>query len=467
MPNEELYLKRLELTNFRKFGHLHVDFDEHLTVLIGDNGSGKTAILDAAAISLGALLIRVTSPYSAIDGRNIQSSDMRLLPVKTGSTISNQPQPVEIQADAMFRNREIRWSRTMNEGRRLGGTLKEATAVSQTLQDEITQGGQSVLPLLAYYGTGRLWFHKREKKYSEMVFSRGYSRSNGYIDCLDSANNEKLMLNWFERMTSLEIQGQQFGTGERLPELDAVRKALSLCFRDLTGTDKVTVIFDLKSNSLRLVEYDETGSSMLPFENLSDGYRNTLSLIADIAYRMAVLNPNAEDILSSPGVVLIDEIDLHLHPRWQERIIQDLTSIFPRVQFIVSSHAPSVVASVKAAKLRGIRPLHENEGVENIHGLAELSGVFDDAYTTYAPSDESYGHDAGDILEDVMNANERPVQVKRQIEEFHHALDDGKLDSAANKLADLERTVGPRDHDVVSGHVALDLERMDSDYVAD
>lgn len=458
MSNDELRLKHMELVNFRKFGRLDIDFDERLTVLVGDNGSGKTAVLDAAAIALGTLLTRVTSPFSAIDGRNIDSSDMRLVPVRTGSVTADQPQPAAIHARASFRGRDISWVRTMNEHRRRGGTLHEAVAASQVLQNEITGGDRGVLPVIAYYGTGRLWLHKREKKHSERFFVHGFSRANGYIDCLDSANNEKLMLNWFERMTAVETQRQQLGKKGTIPELDAVRTALSLCFRDLMGRSGITVMFDLSSNSLMLVDHNDDGEpNMLPFGNLSDGYRGTLSLIADIAYRMAVLNPDSEDILSTPGVVLIDEIDLHLHPRWQERIVHDLQMIFPRVQFIVSTHAPLVISTVKASQLRGIRP---TESVQ--------ADLFDESthYEACSPTVESYGHDVGSILEDVMDANERPAEVKTQLRELHRLLDEGNLDQAEHILGQLERILGSDDHAVVDGRVSLDLERMDRSDVA-
>ncbi|PWG59877.1 AAA family ATPase [Bifidobacterium catulorum] len=473
MPDDALKLKRLRLVNFRKFGGLSIDFDDRLTVLIGDNGSGKTAVLDAAAIALGAFLIRVNSPHHTIVGRGVQASDMRLRSSRTGSVISNQPQPLEIQAAAVFRNDDVVWSRTMNESsRRQGGMLRHVTQASQALQREITEGGKTSLPLFAYYGTGRLWLHKRDRQYSEGFFSKGFSRANGYIDCLDYANNEKLMLNWFERMTQIELQKQQLGVDCRIPELDAVREALARCFTDLTGRRQVSVIFDLSVNSLMLVDSDDSGSpQMLPFENLSDGYRNTLSLIADIAYRMAMLNPDAEHILDSPGVVLIDEIDLHLHPKWQERIIHDLITIFPRVQFIVSSHAPSVISSVKSTHLRGIRQVQVGETQTDVFGNPILSDGLSESerslrYTAYIPTVESYGHNAGTVLEDIMGANDRPSSVKRELSRFHHALDTGNLAEAEARLSSLENELG-NDPDLVAGRVSLDLERLDGDDALD
>ena len=99
-------------------------------------------------------------------------------------------------------------------------------------------------------------------------------------------------------------------------------------------------------------ETDDGGAQKFAMNEMSDGYKNTLSMIGDIAYRMAVLNPTLGDqvLRETPGIVLIDEIDLHLHPKWQQSILNDLNEIFPKIQFIVSSHAPAVINSVPKSR---------------------------------------------------------------------------------------------------------------------
>lgn len=123
-------------------------------------------------------------------------------------------------------------------------------------------------------------------------------------------------------------------------------------------------------------------------DEMSDGYKNTLSMIVDIAYRMAVLNPMLGEKVfeETPGVILIDEIDLHLHPQWQQTIISDLNAIFPNIQFIVSSHAPEVINSVVKEQIR----------------------ILDNG-KIYMPAAQTYGRDANSILREVMNVSERPA----------------------------------------------------------
>ena len=175
-------------------------------------------------------------------------------------------------------------------------------------------------------------------------------------------------------------------------------------------------------------------------KNLSDGYRNTLGMIADIAYRMAILNPQLlGDVLQkTPGIILIDEVDLHLHPRWQERIIGDLQAVFPQVQFIVSTHAPAVISSVRQDNLR------------------ILSG---EKQSSTVPA-EVYGKDANSILTGVMDASPRPAEIQSLFGRFYQAIDSGELEKAARTLDEIEYLIGAEDPELVGARVSLALERI-------
>lgn len=174
-------------------------------------------------------------------------------------------------------------------------------------------------------------------------------------------------------------------------------------------------------------------------KELSDGYKNTLSMVADIAYRMAVLNPWLLDnvLKETTGIVLIDEIDLHLHPQWQQRIIGDLRAIFPKVQFIVSTHAPLVINSVKK---------------ENLLILTDQQAV--------EPQNEVFGRDANAILSSVMGASERPSEIKQMFQSVYDAIDEQRYDDAASTLQQIEDKIGSADPELTSAQVSLELERM-------
>lgn len=177
------------------------------------------------------------------------------------------------------------------------------------------------------------------------------------------------------------------------------------------------------------MEYTDDAQKKCKFalNEMSDGYKNTLSMIGDIAYRMAVLNPQlGEKVLEkTSGIVLIDEIDLHLHPEWQQTILKDLQSIFPNVQFIITSHAPAVINSVEKEHIR----------------------ILDNG-KIYKPVEQTYGRDANSILREVMGVKERPAYVQQLLSDFYGFIDDGKIREAEKLLDEIEGIIGNTDPEV-------------------
>ncbi|MGB8452667.1 MAG: AAA family ATPase [Anaerocolumna sp.] len=214
----------------------------------------------------------------------------------------------------------------------------------EKLQNCVREGDKkTILPLIAYYGTGRLYMQKKQKR--NVSVNPTFSRTTGYIDCLDSASNDKQMMRWFELMTSIQIQ-----EGKIIPELEAVKKAMGKCYSGAKSPEsKAHFEYKMKSQEIEITYQKDGELEKLPMKMLSDGLKITISMVADIAYRMAVLNPQLLDnvLEETPGIVLIDEVDMHLHPEWQKRIVEDLNYIFPNVQFIMTTHSPSILANVK------------------------------------------------------------------------------------------------------------------------
>ena len=356
-----------------------------------------------------------------------------------GSIIERQHQfPVEICSEGVFDKKNISWTRTLNgeKGRTTNTGAKQITEYASKIQDEIKKGNKEViLPMIAYYGTGRLWMQKRDKNLKET--KENFSRLNGYVDCLDSVSNEKMMLKWFEKMTYLELQ-----EGKKIPELEVVKQALSQSYKTLDETIKTAEFnFKVKSGEIEVTIKRENGIvENLPLRILSDGIKSTLSMVADIAYRMAILNPQLlEDILKeTSGVVLIDEIDMHLHPSWQKKIISVLCKTFPKVQFIFTTHSPSVLSNVPN---------------KNILIL--------DNFEIYPLENMTYGKDIESILREVMRTEVRPKEVVEKLKLFNDMLDENKLSNAKDILKDLEKILGKDDSEVVERRVSLELEEIE------
>ena len=254
-------------------------------------------------------------------------------------------------------------------------------------------------------------------------------------------SNEKLMLNWFqmETLKSLQIQ-QKTGVIERTLLLKTVEKAICRSYERISGSRNASLTFDLYTHRI-VLEFEAADGSAQKFamDEMSDGYKNTLSMIGDIAYRMAVLNPTLGDRVldETPGVVLIDEVDLHLHPQWQQTILSDLRTIFPNVQFIVSSHAPAVINSVSREQIR----------------------ILDNG-EIYMPVAQTYGRDANSILREVMNVSERPADVVRRLDSFYAYMDVNDYEKADKILTAIEKIVGTNDPDIAAARTSLDLEKI-------
>ena len=426
-------INEITIKNFRGFEDFHAELNPNLTVFIGNNGSGKSTVLDAISISIGTFF----SGLDGVPGTGINKDDVTCKSFDMGTVIDLQHQyPSVITAKGDVGGEIMEWSRSLNGagGRTTTIDAKSIISAAEGYQARIREGDTSlILPIISYYGTGRLWAQKREKRPSDQLVQ--FSRLSGYIDCLAAESNEKLMLKWFEKMTIQQAQRQQPS-----PELNAVEQAVSRCFAGITGSEQVVTQFNLDTHSLDILYTDASGKKVrVPMKNLSDGYKNTIGMIADIAYRMAILNPQLlENVLTeTPGIVLIDEVDLHLHPVWQQRIIRDLQTLFPKVQFIVSTHAPSVISSVK----------RENMLVLDADGQPYTLPV------------EVYGKDANSILSAVMDANHRPAEVQAMFDQFYLAVEKD-IPQAEAILNEIEALIGSEDPELTQARVTLALEQL-------
>lgn len=427
-------INRIAIHNYRGFEDFQAKLHPELTVVVGNNGAGKSTLLDAIAIAAGSF-------FSGLDGvptTSIAKEDVTCKSFDMGTVIDLQQQyPSAISAEGEVDHQHIGWTRSLNSGSGRTTTIyaKQMTTIAEKIQFRIREGDPEViLPIISYYGTGRLWAQKKEKKSSEQLVQ--FSRLSGYIDSLAAESNEKLMLKWFEKMTIQQAQRRKTS-----PELDAVGRAVSCCFAGITGVKDVLTQFNLDTHNLDILYTDRNGEKIrVPMKNLSDGYKNTIGMIADIAYRMAVLNPQLlDDVLTrTPGIVLIDEVDLHLHPCWQQRILQDLQTLFPGVQFIVSTHAPLVINSVKT---------------ENLLVLGKNGD-------THLLPGEVYGKDANYILDGVMEASRRPSAVQEMFDRFYHILEEGNMNRAKEELHVIEDTIGADDPELTQARITLALEEI-------
>ncbi len=399
-----LSIKKLELNNFRGFKEKEFTFSNRFNLLLGDNGSGKTAVLDA----LGLILSSVFEGFDvAANGFSIEDEDVRRIAYIYDEEVRMETKYASsINAEGLVMEQNVQWGKSRTgKSRPTVEAHSQLTGITSEFLHWVREGKNVTLPVIAYYGTGRLWLKREEKEVKPVS---PVSRWAGYKDCLDPRSNEKILLRWMKLQELTQIQRK---TTSKL--YTAVKKAITDCIEAFKD-----VWFDFREDSI-MVRLDD--DSCLPAHLFSDGYRNMIAMVADIAYRMAILNPHLGiDVAArTPGVLLIDEIDLHLHPIWQRSVVEDLKRTFPKVQFVVTSHSPFIVQSLKSPE-----ELIILDGGEQAHQQLDMS--------------------IEDIAEEIMNVHlpqksKRYKQMMKTAEMYYKALEEGKSSEDDEDLKKIKR----------------------------
>lgn len=324
-------IDKLNVMNFNCFAERELHFAGRFNLIVGDNATGKTSLLDAMAVGIGSFFLGIPSPAAA---RSINVDEVRLATFVYGHEYNREEQfPVRVECHGEINGDACVWMRelTSKKGKTTRQDAAQIFKVSKEFSAQVKSGQSVDLPLISYYGTGRRWVQKRQR---EVTTLKPDTRFMGYLDCLDPASDEKRLLQWFKTQEIDALQHRR-----RSDPLETCRMAIKLCIPE---TERV--YFDVKQDQL-IIQFSDRS---LPFHYLSDGFRNMLGMVADIAVRCTTLNPhlgqNALD--QTPGVVLIDEMDLHLHPKWQRRVVNDLMRCFPKLRFVGTSHSPFIIQSL-------------------------------------------------------------------------------------------------------------------------
>ena len=328
-------INRLTVRNFRKFTEKTVEFHPQFTVLVGDNGAGKTAVLDALRIGAGAYLLEVPG----VSAPSIKQEHVRRETRRNGEFSTFEPvTPSMVHCAGNVHKTELCWHRELKslDGRttRMGVRRLRRCASRRLRQNEPSM----TFPLILSYDTGRLWVEPRMTKQTRSVIRSPLgklSRFEAYRNCRHPATSSEFLRGWIKKMALIGHQERR--------ELDSLQAVYSTVAGCVEGVEQALYDFELDDIAL-----DFEGGDRYPFGLLSDGQRGMAALAADIAMRCVQLNPHLKGDApkGTEGVVLIDELDLHLHPNRQCRIVGDLTSFFPQLQFVAATHSPFIVQSL-------------------------------------------------------------------------------------------------------------------------
>lgn len=421
-------IDRLHIENFKKYAKQDWELHPQFTLFVGDNGSGKTTVLDALAVAMGIWLVDPPDSSLANSRRNIYANEIRLVPSSVGDRLLFREAEggVVINATGSLGPRSsISWTRQIRPGgeRTTNADAQEARVLIADLFRRDGEGEKLTFPIIAYYGAGRAWLPSRDRTENLKKAEGKAKRWAAFYDCLFERIRPTALRDWFRSET---VAMGNLG-GKTRPGFEVVRRAILACVPE--GRQ---VSFDGDRNEIVLT----IGDQSQPFDNLSAGQRMMLATVADLAIKMVTQNnylvpavqlgPEDEPIprvlRETPGVVLIDEIDVHLHPSWQRRLFRDLTRTFPAVQFVCTTHSPQVIGEVP----RDCIWVLEGDSLRR-------------------PA-VSKGADSNWLLEHVLPPSKsRNQDAQALIERTESALANGQLDGARAALAEMRRLLDGED----------------------
>lgn len=333
---------------------MSLNFSSGVNLLIGDNGVGKTTVLEALALSVQTYFSRMND----ITKKGITQKDVRFTSSLVGDASQHRMYytPTTIKSTVelggveysseISREDETNATRTKYAG-------KELAAAGRELLNSQTE----ILPVICYFSTSRV-VDTQKASTSSVGKNKLNDRRCGYMDCLNATLDRKALTDWAFKMAMAEYK-----KGMPIAEYEAFKKAVGTFMQKMNDLDEIPLVE--YTRDFEDITYTENGKTML-VNYLSAGYQSLLWMLMEISFRIALLNPEMSDYSQAEGIVLIDEIDMHLHPRWQWKILDALHSSFPKVQFIAATHSPIIISSFRDAKLLSIGQ----------NGVEELSGAY-------------------------------------------------------------------------------------------
>ena len=422
-------VKTLSIKNFRGIRSLDIDFHDRMNVFIGENGCGKSAILDLLAILLSDFIRRLRPDKGT--GRSYSKWDITNHEAQTHS---------EIAID-FLETGIAKWNSIRTSPGRLQTGQRDFKALNRAVRDyqiRFEKNKDQNLPVCIHYGVNRSILDIPRRVRIKHSFE---NQLDAYDNALTTGTSDfRRFFEWFRNMqredgqTAIRLlespdvkDPRQEFRKYRDPQLDIVNRAI-------LGILQGIKILRIQRTTPQSMVVSKDGAELV-INQLSDGEKCTLAMIGDLARRLVIANPSLPDPLQGHGVVMIDEIDLHLHPDWQRKIIPGLRKTFPKCQFILTTHSPQVLSHV--------------EDVRSVFVLKR-----DGIHTRKAHPSSIFGNESNRILEDIMGVSERPDEIKDELNALFWEIDSGNIVVARKHIDGLRQRIG-EDPELVRASVLI------------
>ncbi len=413
-------IEKINLKNFRGIKELDLELHPRLNVFFGMNGSGKSTVLDAIALMLTWAVSKIKNSNNT--GTIIKEKDIKN---KEANTV------LDIQCSHQEDRMEWTVSRTRagHPEPKTKDDYTELVNFGRKIQEAVSMNQENLmLPLFVYYPADRNFADvslKAENNFNSNPLAV-------YEDALIGKISFQSFFEWFREREDLENENLKNKLrDDKSVKIDEFDKQLQTVRTSVTSFLPEFSNLQIRRNPLRMEVMKK--KEVLSINQLSDGEKTLIALIGDIARRLSIANASLSNPLEGYGTILIDEVDLHLHPKWQRILIRGLMTTFPNCQFILTTHSPHILTHVKPENLFLLQP--SEDGV-----IFEKPG-------------ESYGKTVERILEDLMGLETtRPVEVEKELKELMDLIDENNFDLAKKKIIELRESIG-LDPELVSAEV--------------
>jgi len=409
-------IRELTIKNFRPFGgdRSPFEFRDQFTIIAGVNGRGKTAILDAIAICLSRLVPQITEAKGG--QRTLEPNDVHRGQNESSFVMKLNCAGYPVDNFTVTYQRDRKYLKATHLIPRVRQEIKNLYGADRTRSNDAA-------PIAVYYTTDRAGFRRPKYILTRVSIGQAAAYQGALWNRMVNYRDLMARLTARIRVEAAEPQPNRAYFGERA--IHAIQEALS---NFLEGFSDLRV----ENAPLRLM----INKNRIPLDlgQLSDGERSFLAMVCDLCRRLVLANPGLTNPLHGEGVVLIDELELHLHPRWQREVVDKFRTTFPKIQFICTTHSPFVVQGARQDELLAldedvIPAQFENRGLEEI--AVKVMGIADPRvsprYLHMLDAAKEYFH----VLEGVKTVERmRPVNRGR--------LDDlkARLDGLASPFAD-------------------------------
>ncbi len=419
-------IKRLQIQGFRGFQHkIVIDFPDGNTpvVFVGVNGAGKTALLESIVSCLRVLQFEILG---------------KRLPANLFKRYEVNNEVSELANCSLEWQMEFQGTHDIYSGFELRKTLdpaytlirRETKSLVQSIKEAIIMNRNLSLPVVAYYPTERIVMNPSLKTQN----ISGLNQLDAWADAFEPYINYHVFFQWFRNIEDFENEKRlNSDPNFTLTPLEAVRTAIASILEEFSSPRV--------SRAYPADFIIQKKKKVLSLNQLSHGEKMTIALVGDLARRLAIANPGLENPLEGFGVVMIDEVDLHLHPAWQRSVVSKLMKTFPNIQFILTTHSPLIIS----------------------HLRQESIFILEDGDVTPMVSQEFNNY--GAFVEDTLKVIQKvgtilPEEVEEKLNHLFELIDEGKLAEAKKFKKELTKLMDAQHPEILKAETQIQVKEL-------